>query len=155
MQCLLLYTRYLQVGVQLGPRFDNTVAAIIDVCRPLWEKVQLPEESLIPYDAVVMRYSAEVSPRIPTHVDDCKATLNICLQTAEQGGGLKFFLPEANWSTTPCLYHSISTLVIARLTTILSLPLVFSLSRICLTRWLALQVSDTQTFGRDWNCSSW
>ena len=108
MQCLLLYTRYLQVGVQLGPRFDNTVAAIIDVCRPLWEKVQLPEESLIPYDAVVMRYSAEVSPRIPTHVDDCEATLNICLQTAQQGGGLKFFLPEANWFLPHSDYATLS-----------------------------------------------
>ena len=83
-----------QVGVQLGARFKAAVDAIIEAARPLWEAVQLPGETLVPYDAVVMRYSRQVNSRIPTHVDDCEATLNICLQTADAGGAIKFFLPE-------------------------------------------------------------
>ena len=83
-----------QVGVQLGARFKAAVDAIIEAARPLWEAVQLPGETLLPYDAVVMRYSRQVNSRIPTHVDDCEATLNICLQAAQAGGAIKFFLPE-------------------------------------------------------------
>eukprot|EP00658_Telonema_sp_P-2_P076458 TRINITY_DN6696_c0_g1_i4.p1 TRINITY_DN6696_c0_g1~~TRINITY_DN6696_c0_g1_i4.p1 ORF type:complete len:351 (+),score=91.41 TRINITY_DN6696_c0_g1_i4:88-1140(+) len=87
-----------QVGIELGPRFGRLVHTIVDQTRAMWEPLQYGGELLVPFCAVVLRYSADCRPRIAAHVDDCEANLNICLQEAESGGDIKFFLPEANWS---------------------------------------------------------
>ena len=69
--CNCSITSGLQVGVQLGPDLTTRVAAILaasDSPNVGEAKVQLPGETLAPYDALVMRYNAEISPRIPnTH----------------------------------------------------------------------------------------
>eukprot|EP00656_Telonema_subtile_P050007 TRINITY_DN6367_c0_g1_i3.p1 TRINITY_DN6367_c0_g1~~TRINITY_DN6367_c0_g1_i3.p1 ORF type:complete len:374 (+),score=37.14 TRINITY_DN6367_c0_g1_i3:582-1703(+) len=88
------------LGVQLGLRFSRAVSAIVETCRPLWTRIRHPRETIVPYEAVVLRFHPAAQARLSTHRDDCDVTLNICLQDCKKGGHLKFFLPEANWSVT-------------------------------------------------------